>query len=99
MLLFRTIGVNDSVRGWKRDSKESCASGDPVVVTMEGLDQISHWVVEYKNRFFHRGGYIPVQPVFGKNPRLPHEILSDEVKDVVGLQTLDEDLRLQDAIS
>ena len=33
------------------------------------------------------------------NPRLPHKLLSDEVKDTVGLQSLDQDPRLQDAIS
>ena len=35
----------------------------------------------------------------GWNPRLPHELLSGEVKDTVGLQSLDQDPQLQDAIS
>ena len=39
-----------------------------MVVAMEDLNQILNWVVVYENRFFHRGGYTPLQLVFEKNP-------------------------------
>ena len=42
-------------------------------------------IVAAKNRFFHRSGFSPFQLVFGKLPRLPHEFLSDDAIDAVGL--------------
>ena len=70
-----------------------------MVVTLKELDQILHWMVAYKNRVIHRGGYTPLLLVFGNNPRLPQELVSNEAKDTVGLQTLDEEPRLRDAVS
>ena len=57
------------------------------MITTEDLDQSLHWIAAYKNPFFHWSGYTPLKLVSGKDPRLPHELPSDE------------DPRLQDAIS
>ena len=67
-------------------------ANDTVVVSIENLDQILCCVVACKS-------HTPLQLVLRKNPRLPHDVLSDEAKDTVGLRTLEEDPRLQDAAS
>lgn len=42
-------------------------------------------LVSHKNRWFHRGGYSPCQLVFGCNPRIPLELLSDDGRQAVAL--------------
>ena len=42
------------------------------------------WVRE-KKRWFNRGGYSPYQLVFGVNPRVPLELLSDDQIVVPGI--------------
>ena len=44
----------------------------------EELEQLTLNLVACKNRYFHCGGYSPSQLVFGINPRLPSDLLSDD---------------------
>ena len=86
--------------GWVKDRLDAeLRAGECIVHSLEELDWLLCWVVHYKNRFFHRGGHSPMQMVFGQNPRLPLEILSDESCGAPGWQVLEEDLRLLDATS
>ena len=41
-----------------------------------------------KNRRGNRGAFTPYQLVIGQNPRVPHELLSDDAVDEVGMQEL-----------
>ena len=41
-----------------------------------------------KNRGGNRGRFTPYQLVIGQNPRVPHELLSDDPADEVGMQEL-----------
>ena len=45
-------------------------------------------LVTCKNSWFNRGGYSPAQLVYGKNPRLPAELLSDAGQDSPGWQDI-----------
>ena len=49
-----------------------------MVSSPEELDLLLTALVSHKNRWFHRGGYSPCQLVFGINPRVPFELLSDD---------------------
>ena len=73
--------------GWVQDllGKEI---GDKFVTTFEELELLACQVVASKNRYLHRGGFSPFQLVFGHNPRLPHDLLSDDPMDRVGLGDL-----------
>ena len=53
-----------------------------------GLDEE---IVSLKNRRGNRGGFTPYQLVIGQNPRVPHELLSDDAVDEVGMQELSRD--------
>ena len=44
-----------------------------------------------KNRRGNRVGFTPYKLVIGQNPRVPHELLSDDPVDEVGLQELNRD--------
>eukprot|EP00959_Pyramimonas_sp_CCMP1952_P119612 2501267-Pyramimonas_sp.AAC.1 len=50
------------------------------------MDDLIFELVAHKNRFWHRGGFSPLQLVFGENPRLPHDLLSDGHKALPGWQ-------------
>ena len=64
---------------WAKTKAESeLQSGQAVVSSPEELDLLLTALVSHKNRWFHRGGYSPCQLVFGINPRVPFELLSDD---------------------
>ena len=93
-------GRVEQTGGWVKERLDAeLRSGECIAHPLEELDWLLAWVVHYKDRFFHRGGNSPMQMVFGKNPRLPLEILSDEASDVPGWKVLEEDPRLLDAAS
>ena len=54
----------------------------------EELEELMDSVVSAKNRNYNRGGHAPAQFAFGKNPRLPQSLLSDDPMDEIGLQDL-----------
>ena len=54
-------------------------SGSDLPLDEEELETLAIELTAHKNRFYHRGGFSPLQLVFGSNPRLPHELLSDEL--------------------
>lgn len=53
-------------------------------------------MVACKNRWYSRGGYSPCQLVFGVNPRVPTELLSDDTLQELGWQELEADAFDQD---
>ena len=59
-----------------------------VAFTPDDLEDLLADVVSLKNR---RGGFTPYQLVIGQNPRVPHELLSDDAVDEVGMQELSRD--------
>ena len=62
-----------------------------VVFTPDDLEDLLAEIVSLKNRRGDRGGFTPYQLVIGQNPRVPHELLSDDAVDEVGLQELNRD--------
>ena len=62
-----------------------------VVFTPDDLEDLLAEIVSLKNRRGNRGRFAPYQLVIGQNPRVPHELLSDDPVDEVGLQKLSRD--------
>ena len=63
---------------------------EQAISNLQDLICLSNEVVAAKNKFFHRGGFSPYQLVFGQNPHLPCELISDDPSDMVGLENLQE---------
>ena len=80
----------------KEKAEQEVQSGQSVVQTPEDLSELIKQLVMNKNRFFHRGGYSPSQLVFGANPRVPMELLSDDPLVEIGLQEVHADAFEQD---
>ena len=62
-----------------------------MVFTPDDLEDLLAEIVSLKNRRGNRGGFTPYQLVIGQNPRVPHELLSDDAVDEVGMQELNRD--------
>ena len=62
----------------KAKAEDELQAGQSIVDTPESLDLLLTSLVSHKNRWFHRGGFSPCQLVFGCNPRVPFELLSDD---------------------
>jgi len=63
------------------------------------LELLACEIAANKNRYMHRGGFSPFQLVFGANPRLPHELLSDDPICAVGLEDLRESAINSDSVA
>jgi hypothetical protein len=64
--------------------EEELQSGQTIVRSSIELETLAQLVTSHKNRWFHRGGYSPYQLVFGVNPRVPLELLSDDHMIIAG---------------
>ena len=63
---------------WLKDRVEmEMQSGTSIVENLNDLENLVLELVSCKNIWFSRGGYSPAQIVYGRNPRLPPELLSD----------------------
>ena len=63
---------------WIKDRMDlEVASGSSLIENLEDLENLAIEIVNCKNIWFSRGGYSPAQIVYGRNPRLPAELLSD----------------------
>ena len=62
-----------------------------VVFTPDDLEDLLAEIVSLKNRRGNRRGFTPYQLVIGQNARVPHELLSDDAVDEVGMQELSRD--------
>ena len=69
----------------KQRLEEEVQSGQEIVRSSKELETLAVNVVAHKNKWFHRGGFSPYQLVFGVNPRVPLELLSDDQMIVPGL--------------
>ena len=67
---------------------EELAAGSCVIRTEDDLEEFLSELTARKNHWFHRGGFTPLQLVFGENPRVPHELLSDDMLGEAGLAEL-----------
>ena len=84
--------IVDADAPWQ-NGKDLLAKGleTEVVFTPDDLEDLLAEIVSLKNRRGNRGGFTPYQLVIGQNPRVPHELLSDDPVDEVGLQELSRD--------
>ena len=55
-----------------------------MVTDLNDLEELAYEMTACKNMWFNRGGYSPAQLAFGRNPRLPADLLSDAEKDTPG---------------
>ena len=69
----------------KQRLEEEVQSGQTILQSSRDLEILAIQTVAHKNRWFHRGGFSPYQLVFGINPRIPLELLSDDHRQVPGL--------------
>ena len=83
--------------GWLKERAESeLQSGNSILTSSEDLDLLLSHLVNCKNRWFSRGGFSPCQLVFGQNPRIPLELLSDDEMNLPGLADIKTDPYDQD---
>eukprot|EP00435_Cladocopium_sp_Y103_P027150 s2554_g6.t1 len=63
---------------WLKDRIElEVESGSSLVESLEDLEELAIQLVSTKNNWFSRGGFSPAQVVYGRNPRIPTELMSD----------------------
>ena len=62
-----------------------------VIFAPDDLEDLLAEIVPLRNRRGNRGGFTPYQLVIGQNRRVPHELLSDDAVDEVGMQELNRD--------
>eukprot|EP00959_Pyramimonas_sp_CCMP1952_P334269 7000485-Pyramimonas_sp.AAC.1 len=84
--------------GWVKERvKSEVDAGASAPSSLEELDELVHELVAHKSRFWHREGFSPLQLVFGQNPRLPHDLLSDDVRGISGWRDMISPASEQDA--
>ena len=62
-----------------------------VVFTPDDLEDLLEEIASLQSRRGNRGGFTPYHLVIGQNPRVPHELLSDDAVDEVEMQELSRD--------
>ena len=72
----------------KQRLEDEIQSGQATVTSSKELEELTHMLVSFKNKYFHRGGFSPFQLVFGISPRLPADLLSDDQLQLPALQDL-----------
>ena len=87
------LGRMVSVKDMEGLVKDLLAKGieTEVVFTPDDLEDLLAEIVSLKKRRGNRGGFTPYQLVIGNNPRVPHELLSEDAVDEVGMQQLSRD--------
>ena len=85
-------GIAERHGGFIKDKLEQeLASGKCVIQTWEDIDDYLTELTSVKNRWLYRGGFTPVQLVFGQMPRVAGELLTDDTTALMGLQDVLED--------
>jgi len=69
------------------------------ITTEAELELMAYELTSQKNRYLHRGGYSPYQLVFGSNPRLPNDLLSDDGLGLVGISDTSPDAVISDSVA
>ena len=70
---------------WLKDRLDlEVDAGTVAIENTAELEDLAMELVNCKNTWFSRGGYSPAQIVYGRNPRLPAELLSDANYDSPG---------------
>ncbi|OLQ04125.1 hypothetical protein AK812_SmicGene12846 [Symbiodinium microadriaticum] len=70
---------------------QELSSGQCVLQNWEDLDDYLHEMISVKNRWLSRGGVSPTQLVFGRLPRVPGDLLSDDHTGLMALHDALED--------
>ena len=82
--------------GWiKEKVLQELKAGQGVVQSEADLEEFLIGLATAKNKWYHRGGFTPLQIAFGQNPRVPHELLADEELGEIGLADLHADPSLE----
>ena len=70
---------------WVKQRLETeIAPGTSVVLNEKDLEELCTQLIAHKNQYFSRGGYSQAQLVFGKNVRVPDDLLSEDMQDIPG---------------
>ena len=78
--------------GWLKDrAEQEIQSGDSILSTVDDLEELLIQLVASKNRHFSVGGFSPLQLVFGCNPRIPLELLSEDGLQLVAQEDAEAD--------
>ena len=78
--------------GWLKDRLDAeIRSGRGVLENLSDFDEYLAEICACKNRWYCREGFTPYQLVFGEQPRLPHDLLSDHITSQQGLRDVYED--------
>lgn len=86
--------------GWlKQKLDKEIMSGQGCILDVRDLDELMNGITSAKNRWFARGGYTPTMLVFGELPRVPGELMSDDVPGILGLDDALQDLSGADEAS
>lgn len=73
--------------GWlKQKLFNEINSGRGCLTCLEDFDECLAELCATKNRWLCRGGYTPYQLVFGEQPRLSHDLLSDDFADHMAMR-------------
>ena len=75
----------------KRRLLRELSEGQTVLSSREDVDLMLCHLTTCKNQWYTRAGYSPAQLVFGRNPRIPEELLSDQVASAPGRQAMASD--------
>ncbi|CAE7224945.1 RE2 [Symbiodinium sp. CCMP2592] len=75
----------------KRRLLRELAEGKSVLTSRDDIDLMLYHLTAAKNMWYTRAGYSPAQLVFGRNPRIPEELLSDLVSSAPGRQAMASD--------
>ena len=78
--------------GWlKSRLSAELESGACVLETVSDLEEFVSALTSCKNQWYSRGGFSPLQLIFGHGPRVPHELLTDDGPGELGLADLHAD--------
>ena len=84
--------------GWVKEKLQAEISAGTCILQNEAdLEEFVSGLTTCKNHWYNRGGFSPLQLMFGENPRMPHELLSDDPMGACGLSDLHVDAAISDS--
>ena len=84
--------------GWIKEKLQAELSAGACILQNEAdLEEFVSGLTTCKNHWYNRGGFSPLELMFGENPRMPHELLSDDPMGACGLSDLHVDAAISDS--